>query len=426
MVKKSEEYGERRSKLWRLIGTESPFKNQHQLFSSVKTFSSEKVKRIFNKGCDYYREKKYYLAEEAYKDAITLQPSKETFNNYGILLDRLKRYREADENFRRGLSLDVSSPKILENYVDFLVHVDLMDKAEKITERWVQAHSTDPKAWLKYAFILTYQGKFRAAEEKFKNYKEVSSKKNTFLYDKLLKDQAKLKFALRLAFLGSERATKYVDHPELGDYPFQTYATIMALLGRYDEAEQIFVNTLEKERMNPNLSLAYSSILQNQGRINKLEEVLNDLSFDFPQKGTTNSQLANLFLLVGQDEKAQKLHKKALEQSPNNALVQFSYAQFLVRREEEKANQHFLHALEIAPRSPEIHSGYGNYLIGEGRENVALQHLERAVHLNPQDSLIHLSLARIHKVRGQWKKAQQHKRKAYRLNAEAVKDHLRF
>lgn len=423
MVKRNEDFGERRSKLWRVIGTKSPFLKENKLAREIKTQTPQASRRSFRKALTAQREGKDYMAEEAYKQSIERGASPAAHHNYAILLDTLARYREADEHFSKAHSLDPRESLILENYVDFLIHVDFMEKAERYVTKWVEAHPKDAKAWLKYALILAFQGNFKEAEAKFSRY-ETCVDEATSIPNHPFKEQARMKFAIRLAFLGSPLAKKFLD-PLMRNgrsYP-QVRGMILTLLGDYEEAERCFKERMRNYPVNPDVRVAFTSLLERQGKIGEAKRILEESLGELPEDATTFSHMANIFLLTGKDEKALNFHKKAITKEPYNALVHFSYAQFLVRHQEEKANEHFLRSLEIAPRAPEIHLAYGNYLTGVGRDEDAARHLKRAAELNPQDSLVHLSLAHFFKLRGKWSKSERHKRKAYRLNAEVVRDH---
>ncbi len=424
MVETHEGFGERRSKLWRIIGAESPFLQRDSLIKTIEDPQVPAMSDLLQRAIRLHKEERYYEAEETYKKALTVSDSSAVRNNYAVLLNILARYVEADTHFKRALTLHPTDSLIFQNYVDHLIHIDLMERAEEYAKQWVTVHPKKTQVWRKYAFILAYQGKFDQAEEKFKQYEELTTCKNTCIHEDPFRSNENIKFAIRLAFLGSQRAKKYVKNAEYTEmFHPQADGLVLTLLGEYDKAEQVFTEEMRNFSVKPDLRVAYSSLLEKQGKLEKAEAVLRKEIRDLPEEETTLSHMANLLLLTGKDEEAWKYHKKALERNPRNALVHFSYAQFLVRKAEDKANRHFLRALELAPRSPEIHLAYGRYLTGIGRDTMAGYHLRRAANLNPLDSIIHLSLARFFKLRGETGKSEVHRRKAFSLNSEAVKDH---
>lgn len=425
LVNKSEGFGERRSKLWRIIGTESPFKKKKGRIQNLNQSTSNTAIHLFKQGNYFLSEGAYYEAEEAYKKSLTHEEFPEAHNNYAILLDKVARYQEADHHFKQAMALSPPNPQILNNYIDFLIHVDLMETARKYAKQWTKLSPKKPKPWLKHAFTLAYQGEFKKAETQFSTYENLVSSKEHAFTQAPFRTSNYLKFAIRLAFLGSDRARTYVEKLHAQDELYtQIKGLALTLLGEYEEAAHVFEDKMSKNpNISPDIRIAYSSLLEKRGKLEEAEELLRNALQEMPQDATSFSHLANLLLMSGKDEQARKYHKKAISAAPRNALVNFSYAQFLLRKEEEAANTYFLKALDIAPRSPEVHLAYGNYLTGIGRDESAAYHLTRASDLNSQDSLIHLSLARFFKLRGEWGKWEKHKKKAYFLNAEAVKDH---
>lgn len=423
---KNEEFGERRSRLWRIIGAESPFRNGKRIgkgiFRKIRSTVPDFTRKLFQYALQHQEEEAYFDAEEAYKKSLMRNETVEGFNNYAILLDLLARYREAKKYFTQALEIDPTNTQVIENYIDFLIHVDLMKDAQEYARKWVNIQPQRPKAWLRYAFILVYQGKFDEAEKKFQKYEKLSSKEHSSSFPFFGRSSSYLKFAIRLAFLGSKKAKKYVEKISRGGKN-PVYGLVMTLLGEYNRAEKTFRNEVETTpQIRPDVQVAYASVLEKQGKRKKAEKMLKNSLKNSKKEATTLSHLANLLLVRGKDEEAWEYHKKALKNNPQNALVHFSYAQFLTRKNESKANRHFLRALEIAPRAAEIHLAYGNYLMGTSRSDGAARHLQRAAELNPKDSLIHLSLAKFFKLRGRHIKAEKHRKKAYKLNSEVVRE----
>lgn len=419
---KNDGFGERRSRLWRITGAESPFLNGKGISKNIRKSAPNFTRKFFRQALQLQEKEEFFNAEEAYKKSLERKETVEGHNNYAILLDLLARYREAKQHFTRALEIDPMNTHVRENYIDFLIQVDLMKNAEEYAKQWVSIQPQRPKTWLKYAFILVYQGKFDAAEKKFKKYEELNSNEHSSSFPFFGRTSSYLKFAIRLAFLGSKKAKKYVERISQ-DEKIPAYGLIMTLLGKYDRAEETFRNEVETTpQIRPDIQVAYSSVLEKQGKRKEAERMLKNALRNGKKEATTLSHLANLLLVRGKDEEAWKYHRRAVKNNPQNALVHFSYAQFLIRKNEREANRHFLRALEIAPRAPEIHLAYGNYLMGISRSEGAAKHLQRAAELNTEDSLIHLSLAKFFKLRGKQVKAEKHRKKAYSLNSEVVRE----
>lgn len=107
-----------------------------------------------------------------------------------------------------------------------------------------------------------------------------------------------------------------------------------------------------------------------------------------PDDASAHNDLANLFVLAGQNESAEQAYQRALQLAPNNPATLFNLG--LLRQQVdqlEEAEQLYRQVLEVDPRSAWSYYQLGTVYATRGQEEKAIDHFARAFGLNTRLSL---------------------------------------
>lgn len=120
-----------------------------------------------NLGAYYLVLEKYEKAEKVYKEAMN--KGENVYTNYAVLLQRQKRYDEAEEMFKRALASDQYSFLTLYYYGNFLYEAKRYDEAEEMYKKSIMSCSANFTAvHLAYASLLCDVKRYEEAKEELR------------------------------------------------------------------------------------------------------------------------------------------------------------------------------------------------------------------------------------------------------------------
>ena len=135
----------------------------------------------------------------------------------------------------------------------------------------------------------------------------------------------------------------------------------------------------------------------------------------------TLNSLAGSFMAKGENEKAAVLLKKAIEASPQYALLYNNLGIVRIRSgENEAAIILFKKAVEIDPKFEEAYSNLGSAYNATGRKKEALALLKKATEINPRSAVMQSNLGNIYGVMGKSAEAEEAYSRAIQIDPRYV------
>ncbi|HTV38265.1 MAG TPA: sulfotransferase, partial [Xanthobacteraceae bacterium] len=110
------------------------------------------------------RLKRFADAEKDYRRAVELQPGfADAWNNLGTCLRELKRPEEAESVYRKALELNANNPETLDNLALAVKDLDRLDEAADLMRRALVIEARSDKFFVHYATVLLDQKKIDEA-----------------------------------------------------------------------------------------------------------------------------------------------------------------------------------------------------------------------------------------------------------------------
>lgn len=146
-----------------------------------------------NRGADLAEKGRFREAEEAFREAIRLNPNAHNYNNLGVALQQQGRLKEAEEAYRRALQLDPHNEAIRNNLQGLRVGSYLEQglkmgeqgrykEVEEASREAIRLNPQEPRAHNNLGAALMNQGRYREAEMALReairldpNYKKAQS-----------------------------------------------------------------------------------------------------------------------------------------------------------------------------------------------------------------------------------------------------------
>ncbi|HYF32062.1 MAG TPA: tetratricopeptide repeat protein [Chitinophagaceae bacterium] len=159
-----------------------------------------------------------------------------------------------------------------------------------------------------------------------------------------------------------------------------------------DEKERILKEAITEYPNNPDVVFSYADFLQDAGRFDEAENhFLRSIELN-PYDPTLYNNYALFLDRHRKDfDAADKYFLKALELAPNDAVVNGNYASFLGRnnRNDDKAALYFIKSLEIFPDDPTFNNNYGHLLDVRKRQYDEAEKYYRKSHdQDPTDTVV--------------------------------------
>ncbi|REK27718.1 MAG: hypothetical protein DWQ42_07075 [Planctomycetota bacterium] len=153
------------------------------------------------------------------------------------------------------------------------------------------------------------------------------------------------------------------------------------------------------------------------------------VSKGMPANAQSFANMANVYLNIGQPERAAKFFEQALVAEPENADIHTRYGRVLFQLERtEEARAHLQRAVEMAPRHAMALTNLGVFLIAHDEPSAAEVHLRRLVEVQPSHADTHFHLARAlgnqEDDPQKMAEASEHYRKAIELQPSRIEAHF--
>ncbi len=198
-------------------------------------------------------------------------------------------------------------------------------------------------------------------------------------------------------------------------------ALTLAQQGRTDRADDLLLQAIDLDSTGVNARNTLGWVRLQQRRLNEAEEQFRAALKAEPQAppdlqpafAVVRSNLAEVLMLKGETEEAERLLRAALEQRPTELQTLDRFARLLgpQRRVAEVAAV-LQRALAAAPDDARLHGGVGDLYIRLARFDDAIAALERATQLAPQFAHAWYTLGLAHRARGALDLAEQVWRRA--------------
>ncbi len=171
-------------------------------------------------------------------------------------------------------------------------------------------------------------------------------------------------------------------HGNPGTEALVNYGFVLLKIGRFDEAERILVQSVKKSRTDDARNLAKSNlalVLWKKGKLDEAIDMLTKVVFEYKTTAVYGS-LGYLLIEKGDLDKALDLNREAYEYNPDNAIILDNLAHLYdLRGENEKAAETFNKLMEKEPHFPEAYFDYGRYLEGQSKYQEAVDMYKKAL-----------------------------------------------
>lgn len=189
-------------------------------------------------------------------------------------------------------------------------------------------------------------------------------------------------------------------------------ATILADLGRWDEAVQCAEKALQ-EKKDRESWLTLAQVYEKARRFDAMAQALNEaekLSHSKPEQVTVWFLRGVMYERSKRYEQADEAFQKVLELDPNNASAMNYLGYMLADRnvQLERALKLLQRAVELDPENGAYLDSLGWVYFRLGQFDKAREYLERAVQKVPRDPIVHDHLGDVYAQLGNLKKAIEH------------------
>lgn len=308
----------------------------------------------------------------------------DALNLLGILYAQQKSYPQAAEMLTRAIQLEPTA--ITHNHLaTCLLHLDRIDEAVNHLE---QAITLSPNYAEAYNGLGNVYQRINQLSEAKNYYKKATNLRDDYidafvnLGTVFLKtnelDEAEHYFHLIIKLFPQHAAANF----QLGNIAYQQH--------KLDEA----ISYYEKIPTHANAQLNLSSILLEQGLVEKAIEKLKEILASNPKHLLAHSNLAAIYVTEQQHELAVPHYYEILSQDAENYTSHFNLgAIYMKQRKWETATYHLSVAVRIKPEDPDAHDNYATTLLKLKREDLAREHYMQALALRPDDEIAAYRLA---------------------------------
>ena len=337
----------------------------------------------YNLGILYADMKRYEEAENEYKRAIEINDDAAAHNNIGNLYADMKRYEEAENEYKRAIEIndDAAAHNNIGNlYADMKRYEEAENeykRAIEIDENYAMAHYNLGNLYIKLERFEEAEKEYKKAIEIKDDYLEAHNNlgalfKNTERFEEAEKEYKK---AIEID------ENNVAIHNNLG--------YLYDILGRFDEAEKEYKRAIE---IDENFAMAHYN-------------------------------LGNLYIKLERFEEAEKEYKKAIEikddylEAHNNLGALFKNTERF-----EEAEKEYKRAIEIKEDDAEAHNNLGNLYADMKRYDEAEKEYKRAIEIN-DDAAVHNNLGILYADMKRYDEAENEYKRAIEINENYAKAH---
>lgn len=160
------------------------------------------------------------------------------------------------------------------------------------------------------------------------------------------------------------------------------YGFILLKQGQLDKAWRVLQESVQQSKTEDEKNLAKSNlalVLWKKGELDQAVTILQEVIEHYKTTAIYGS-LGYLLIEKGDLEEALKFNLEALEYNPENAIILDNLAHlYHLRGEMDKAGEIFQKLIEKNPRFPEAWYDYGRYLEDSGRRDEAIEQYQKAI-----------------------------------------------
>lgn len=160
------------------------------------------------------------------------------------------------------------------------------------------------------------------------------------------------------------------------------YGFILLKTRKIEEAEKIFLDAIKYSKTSDDRNLAksnYALVLWKKGELDNAVTMLKEVITEYKTTSIYGS-LGYLSIEKGDLEDAIKINLEAYDYNPENAIIQDNLAHlYHLRGEMDKAEEIFNKLIESKPYFPEAYFDYGKYLEDCGKTREAAEMYEKAL-----------------------------------------------
>ncbi len=325
-----------------------------------------------------------YCINHGFNDAMV-------FSNYGVILQNLGKFREAELSYRKALEIKPDYPEAYSNLGNILRYQGKSKEAELSIRKALEIKPDYAEAYSNLANILKNQGKFKEAELSIRKALEIKPDYAEAYSNlgNLLSDLGKLREAELSIRKALEIKPNYAEaHSNLG--------TILKDIGKFKEAELSYRKALE---IKPNLAEGHynlGNILRDFGRLQEAELSYRKALKIKPNLAEGHLNLGNILRDFGRLQEAELSTLKAIEFKPDLAIAHVNLGTILRDLGKLKeAELSIRKALEIKPNIAEGHSNLGNILSDLGKIQEAFNSYIKAIEIDPKFFNIYPSITKL-------------------------------
>ena len=292
----------------------------------------------------------YQSSARTAKEALTLQPNDvESLLTYGIALDALKRYREANDSLTAA-ARQSATPQVLNNLAVNLVHLNRTAEAAATWELVLKADAANASAKYNLGCLDLAAGNWKRALARFEGLPE---------------DEA----------LQGKRAQAH-----------RGYAEQLMRAGKLQESLSEFQTALDIDPNDPAIYIGLSLVLLKSDAPDEAIGVLEKANGRFPGNARTLTALGNAFESKSDWRGAQDWYRQAIGVDSDSAIAQAALGRTLRLGGDNEAGLKILRsAVQAHPNSSAALYELGNaLLIANEQDAEGLRLMERTVALAPE------------------------------------------
>lgn len=278
--------------------------------------------------------------------------------------------------------------EILEEHVDFLIHVGKPARAQQVAKGYYDAHDTDGKGFKLYAEALIAGGRGEQAKEVADSLIALDPN-NAAGYEKLGR-------ALVLMDRNEEGVEALRKAVQLDDDNAQYYISLgIALnkIGKVDEAALKFSDAVKRAPDDATAHAYLGMARRLQGEPDEAKQHLDKALELDPNNGRAYFELGLLYNAQKKQGEAEIALQTAVQKSPNESLFWYALGEiYRVQSRAEKALAAYKRANEIEPVYPKAPGKYGLLLVEAKKFDEAEAVLTPAVRRDPKNPLNYLAL----------------------------------
>jgi tetratricopeptide (TPR) repeat protein len=305
--------------------------------------------------------------------------------NLGLILLETGKLEEALDRFRQARELGPDRPDLAYNLTRAELKANRPHAAIEEAERSATAFGKDP-GWRLAMGALFLENE--QSEEAIHQFLEAS---------RLQPRDPKIRYQLAAAYLQSNRPEDVLALFKDPSGPEEYYlrASAAYLLGRYAEADEDSIRSLQNGQADPRYLLLRARIDQHSSRQKAALQTLQRAATLAPHWSEVFYSQAVSHYFLGEYEDVRRSLDQALELSPNSARYLFLYAISYGNEGRSDEVEYLRRAVALDPSNARFRCHLGAALLRQNRTNEALQAFELAVQLKPDYALPHYELGKI-------------------------------